>query len=857
MTLVNQSDTSVISYTLSNQKGEFQLIKIPHNRTLRLFITHITAAPFIKDFLLDSGSRDFGRISLASLTLNEVVISGGLPIRMNKDSLEYNTAYFKVRLNANVEELLKQLPGLQVNMNGEIYFQGRKVSAIRVNDKEFFNSDLKIASRNLDADLIKTVQIFGDRGNSKLIVNNEADLPVIINLKLKSNFLRSDFGKVYASGGTRSRYESGVLLNSFRDTLQVSLIGFANNINRGSFDYSELYEFGGLNRAESNSDLNFGGRTYQGVANNKAIGVNVNYDWKRTKANFMYMFNNDNSLLLQSTANDRFFDEIIQNSSSKLNIGNSASTHALSGLVRQTLNENTFLEIRPSIELKRTITDYRSESKTLTNDTLSNKNDSQISASMPFSAYRHSFKFETRFNKKHILSLQNLITYENGSNDERSQVNTFLITRDLLNQTFNRDVEIGTFNSNFSLSPKYQVALSKTFLLQVDLLFENSKKKYSQDLWLKNDTLTRTRRYDFENRYNVNTNKYSSRANLDWTIKEGITVSVNAAVEYRKYDVNYDNVIPEQTRYFTNVLPGISMLIKDLQIAWQRSTVAPSFSLLRTRTDNSNELQVKLPFYGFQNVLKDNWILNYRRYKEKSQLTLGMSVDNEHGSVGFENFYNIINAAYSTKSYLSGSTWSAYNYIQYFKSIRVSESLNSQIGLSPDFSLYQSYNRINSIENKNTTYLTSIKAEISLLWKNYIKVYPKYNLTYQTNSNTITNNSNFLEQSLTTYSYGSALSLGPIKGMSFEASYVVKNLPTSLNERDNINLLDTSLYYNFKGGSQIKLTGFDILDQNTATFRTAQNNEVSFQEMNVLKKYFLLGFVYKLKSTKVKSEPEY
>ncbi|WP_288882419.1 carboxypeptidase-like regulatory domain-containing protein [Pedobacter panaciterrae] len=853
VTIVNQADSSVISYTLTDLKGQFQLVKVPQGKLLRLFISHINAAPFYKDFILpDSTGYDFGKIKLGEATLKEVVITATSPIRMNKDSLEYSTDYFKVRPNANVEELLKELPGLQVNMDGDIYFQGRKVSAIRVNDKEFFNSDLKIASRNLDADLIKTVQVFSDRGASKFIVSNEANLPVVINLKLKRTFLRTDFGKIYGSGGTNSRYESGVLLNSFRDTLQVSLIGFANNINRGSFEYSELYEFGGLNRGENNNDINTGGRNYQGTGNNKAIGLNVNYDWKRTKVNFMYMFNYDKSSLTQLSLTDRYFDMVTQNSSSELNIGDGKNKHSLTGLVRHTISDNSFFEIRPTAEFRNTQTNFTSNVDILTSDTLVNNVNSNINAVMPSFAYRHAAKFETRISKKHLISIQNLVNFDRGVNDEDSRVSTYLLTRQKMRQDYNKVAGISYLNRSFSILPNYQINVSKSLIFQLDLLFEDSYRNYSQNLWLQNDTASGYRRFDLENRYRVNSKRYSTNVKLDWRPKEGVVFNFSTAFELRNHNVNYDGVIPDRRANYFNLLPTAKLYLKDIDIGWQRSSVVPSFSVLRTRTDNSNELQIKLPFFDFQNVLKDNWSLNYRKYGQQSQFTFGASLDRESGSVGIDNSIDVETGSYSTNSYLAGQTLSSYNYLQYFKGVKISENLQAQFSVSPTVNVYQNYTKVNMVENRNTSFAYSVNSEISLSWKNLIKIYPKYNFTLLTNQNTVQNNHNFVEQSLKTYSYGSAFSIGAINRFSLEASYVIKNLPTGLDKRDNIQLLDSSLYYNFKSGSQIKLTGFDILNQNTATYWTAQNNEVSFQETNVLNQYFLLGFVYKLKSTKLK-----
>lgn len=165
ISIINTKDSTVLSYSLSDDKGKFEFIKLPIQTKLNLFITHINAETFQKDFEIDNGLEiDFGNILLGGKSIDEVVIIAAPPVRMNNDTLEYNADYFKTRPNANVEELLKELPGLQVNMDGTIYYQGKEVSQVKVNGKDFFASDLRIATRNLDASLVKTVQVYRDRG---------------------------------------------------------------------------------------------------------------------------------------------------------------------------------------------------------------------------------------------------------------------------------------------------------------------------------------------------------------------------------------------------------------------------------------------------------------------------------------------------------------------------------------------------------------------------------------------------------------------------------------------------------------------------------------------------------------------
>src|SRR5690606_34336056 len=124
--------------------------------------------------------------------------------------------------------------------------------------------------------------------SSDLEILDDSQLPIVLNLKMKREFLKANFGKLYGGAATRDRYEAGALINTFRDTLQVSFIGFANNINRQGFDYSELNEHGGMNGSENQSFTNYG---TSGLMNQISAGVNINYDIeKKLKVNLMYNY---------------------------------------------------------------------------------------------------------------------------------------------------------------------------------------------------------------------------------------------------------------------------------------------------------------------------------------------------------------------------------------------------------------------------------------------------------------------------------------------------------------------------------------------------------------------------------------
>lgn len=325
--------------------------------------------------------------------LDEVVITQVAPVRLNGDTLEYKADYFKTRPNANVEELLQLLPGLQVNVDGTIYYQGRQVSAVRVNNKDFFAQDLTLATRNLDASLIDLVQVIKVKGDSKREILDDSELPIVINLKTKKEFVKADFGKFYGSGGTRDRYESGALVNTFRDTLQISFIGYANNLSRQGFDYSELSQYGGMSRAENNS---FSYVSYGGLQNKISLGLNANYDIeKKLKANLMYTFEQQKDYVDNKGTSSNFYESITETASNHNNSTFKNNAHRIRTFIRYIPDTTSRVSLESTIELGSNNNDHYGNSSTLRDDeTQVREGENRNRSAMSNRRYQYNFNAE-------------------------------------------------------------------------------------------------------------------------------------------------------------------------------------------------------------------------------------------------------------------------------------------------------------------------------------------------------------------------------------------------------------------------------------------------------------------------------
>ena len=191
VTLLDKKDSSLVSFTMTDQFGNFELRGLP-NGDYRVMLSHVSYYNSNKYFSIsDSGKQaNLGNIVMndKSKVLEEVVVAAEAPpITMIDDTIQYNAGSFKTQPNASVEQLLKKLPGVKVDKDGTVTAQGEKVNRVLVDGKEFFGNDPKIATRNLPADAVDKVQVYDRQSDQAQLTGFEdGNYEKTINLDRKS-----------------------------------------------------------------------------------------------------------------------------------------------------------------------------------------------------------------------------------------------------------------------------------------------------------------------------------------------------------------------------------------------------------------------------------------------------------------------------------------------------------------------------------------------------------------------------------------------------------------------------------------------------------------------------------------------
>ncbi len=257
VTLLDPQDSTLRFFGITDREGSFLIRNIEAGNYL-LQAAFIGYNSFYKNVSFPGLSEDFGAILLRpkSIELGETEISAErIPIRIGIDTIEYDANAFKTRPDDVVEDLLRKLPGVEVDRSGNIKAQGEEVKKVLVDGKEFFGGDPKVATGNLPADAVDKVQVF-EKGSEESEYTGVDDglRSKTLNLLLKENRKRAWLGEMNAGYGTNDHYKLNAKAYRFSKSNQFAVLGMMNNVNQFGFSFGDYLDFNGGLRSLANSN---------------------------------------------------------------------------------------------------------------------------------------------------------------------------------------------------------------------------------------------------------------------------------------------------------------------------------------------------------------------------------------------------------------------------------------------------------------------------------------------------------------------------------------------------------------------------------------------------------------------------
>ncbi|MFZ1457991.1 MAG: outer membrane beta-barrel protein [Saprospiraceae bacterium] len=864
---LNPVDSVMLSYAVTDENGKFQMTDVNKGK-IRLQITYIGFGTLEKTVELIPQQKilDLGIIKMLQegAMLDAVTISAEyVPIKITKDTLEFTADAFKTQPNAVVEDLLKKLPGVEVEADGTIKVKGEEVKAVTVDGKDFFGKDPKMATRNLPANAVKKVQVFEKKSkNAEFTGVSDGQEETTINLELKEDRRNGFFGNASAGVGTDSRYEGKTMMNRFSGKTQLSFIGTLNNLNNtgiSAADFGSMTGSSGRNmNMNTGAPINFG-QNNNGETNSATLGVNLNNQFGvKNRINFSYFLTQSGTDLTQNTFTNSFLPTgaLISNkyTTSNTNTLNHNFYSALDLRIDSTseMNVTGNLAIRDNDRYSTS-----SDSSSNVSNVLLNRNEQKRDNSSVSNNYGFTLNFRKRLKKR-----GRTITFDSGignnTSESLNQVLSEVYGRNLILNTKSsvfQDQEQLSANNNYNLGATYTEPLSSTAFLTTSISQRNNKTDLIKDFFnldrentelrTLNEELSRT----FDNSFKYTTAGTNIRFNKE-------NYSFSAGLDYQNSSLKGLPSVGEKIdRSFNYFLPKFNLELDklNLRINYSTSIREPSMDQLQPVLDNTDPLNLyqgspnlipeyrhsmRLMYHHFDQFTFRSLFANVRLGYTKNRITTSSFFDPEL----FIRTQNPVNTDSEKSMSTSLSFSSPLNVIKAKYRINLNSSITNGI------------NFINRIENDINRWTNGGSFTLENKSKNKIDISATTRLSYTQNiyKENESLNTDFLNQSYETYF---AWFAG--KGWTLDSRYDI-NLygQGSFGASTTIQLWQASISKNFLDNKiNTKLRVFDILNQNQGVSRTASETNISESVSNSIGQYFMLSCTYNINALGAPKQP--
>ena len=412
-----KKDSSLAKFSRSDKNGQFTIPNVDSGKYI-LLVTYPRFADYVDEVTVNGKDVDLGLISLTqtSILLKEVIVRSGQAIRIKGDTTEFTADSFAVKEGATVEDLLKKLPGFQVNSKGEITAQGQRVQKVLVDGEEFFGDDPTMATQNISAKAVDKVQVFDTKSEQQQLTGiSTGNEGKTVNIKLKEDKKKGGFGKITAGTDFTKFLDARLLYNRFTGKKKISAYATKTNVNAGSLNWEdrqklgmeedyEYDEIGGYYFSFGSND-DFNDWSLRGLPNAYTAGALFSNKWNADKnnVNLSYRFNRLGTTNLNSTLTQNILPQGITYSNKYVNTKGLNQQHALNGKYEWKIDSLTSLKLTTAIIYKTTDlfsninSEYLDSMKQFINKSSSiNNNHTQRVQSDNLLTYKQMFKKKNR-----------------------------------------------------------------------------------------------------------------------------------------------------------------------------------------------------------------------------------------------------------------------------------------------------------------------------------------------------------------------------------------------------------------------------------------------------------------------------
>jgi hypothetical protein len=870
VSLARAKDSSLISFTRADDDGYFQIKNVVPGKYL-LSVSYVGYQHLWFGIKVGASSNlSLGKIYLAdaSQTTTVTVTARRPPVVINGDSIEFNSENFKTVPNAVVEDMLKKMPGIEVDKAGAITVNGKSVTKVYVNGKEFFTGDPKMATRNLPADAVDKIQVYDRKSDQAMFTGiDDGNEETAINIKTKKDRKQSTFGKVNASAGVPGRFDSQSNINRINNDEQFSLIGTANNVNKQNFNNGDITNFsgGGGGRGGGGMTINFSGgdggtdANARGVADTYSLGGNYSNVLNDKKMDFnanangsdVSRFNTSNSFTQNLVPGNNF------NRTSNSTSNSRNQQQRLNLTIDNKVSESFSYKYTPSFSKQHNTSSSESTtSTTLPDGTPTNGTATKASSISDATNINNTLLLRKKFVKKG-RTISSTITQ--GYNESLSNGNQFtdqliytagILTKDsILDQENKRKGHTESYSANVV----YTEPISKKSLLEFNAYLNQNNSSSSKKVYDKNsgtslyDMLNTRLTNEFNSEYTyagggmnyrLNQKKYnfSTGFSMQDAMLNGVNTSTNTKIKQ-----DFKDILPSAMFQYN------FSQTQNLNFNYRTSTNQPSLTQLQPVLDQSNINNQTIGNPNLKRTYNHNLNLRFFSTKILSQ----------------RNFFALINAQFADNSIVNYDSilptrQTLSKPVNVNGIYRVNGTINYGFGVKK---LYSRLNfGLNAGYNNNVNYANGVLNTIVVK-----SIAPSINYTFSLDEvldltlvarHNYNNTNNAINTALNTNYVTRVYNADMINYLPFNI-VLNQTLNYTINEgrapgfNTAVPIWNASIskFFLKNKRAELKISAFDILNKNVGVSRNVSANQIVDQSYNVINQYFLVGFTYSLQKS--------
>ena len=888
--LISLPDSLLATATTSEQ-GVFRINRLQQGEYL-LKITFVGYETLEKPINL-SENLWLGTLKIvpSEQYLDEVEVKGRLPRAEQKgDTTEYNARAYQTQPDASAEDLIRKMPGIIVE-SGQVQAQGENVRQVLVDGQRFFGNDPRTALSNLPAEVIEKIQVFDQESDQAQFTGfDDGQLTKTINIITRSDKKNGEFGKVYAGYGLDNRYRIGGSMNLFNGDQRFSLIGQSNNINIQNFASEDLLgtlgntSGGGrgmgrrgsgrgsrMGRGGGGAELSdFQVGQQNGISQTHATGFNYNDQiGQNLKLNASYFFNNSTNIADQQLSRETFvasdsslfYNEVENSQSENVN-------HRLNFRIEYQIDPKSKLIIQPALTWQLNDGLQLADASTLTeNGTELNTSTNDFRTDLSAFNWSNRILYRRRLAKRGrtiSVRVNTQLDHQEGNN-KLMALNTSLGRTGFRTETLDQQASLSNQEPTVSANLVYTEPMGDRAIWMFNLASSYRKGHTDQYTFQLDENFSTYTQVDsaFSNEFTTQYRSYTAGTGLRYRLGK---LNLMTKLEYEAASLENQQFFPDDlltNRIFHNLLPSAMLHYRsgsgnNLRVFYRTSTQAPAMSDLQAVVNNSNPLQLSVGNPALNQSYQHNLFARYG------------ATNADKANV----FFWLIGGSY-TQNYIGNQTllvsqdslildgillpaggqlvqrmnfdqqWSLRSFWSYgvpVDKLKSNLNLNASVNYSRTPSLVNDQMNLGGNLSLGTGIVLS--SNISPMVDFTLSTRPSYNLVRNSIREELNDNF-FSQRSEIDFHIRS-------EGGLFFETQTQHQWYAGLSDTFNLNIwlvnlsLGKKLFTNKLG--EIKLTVFDLLNQNNSISRNVGENFVEDTQTNLLQRYLMLTFTYQFRN---------